>query len=310
MAKWETEVLRGDIEQRVKGEYKKLLSVNISSDDAEQILVKHFESYFGADEFTEGRFWMALSLCEWQSGRLTQTAKKNAQKWAVLSGNNISPSARQSLLDTLNTPMPPPKKVRPPAYVSHCPWPVGSLLAYRISCSDHPHVTKSPFFGKYVLLRIVKINRIPITNLAPSAGWDERMLVGLYNWFGDSVPHPDVIHNLEYTAISVESPSLPTSIFQSFQFPDRSAEFGDLLQQIIPKTTTQRTETCCDLDWKCPKRVNRNDVFTYLTCDPSYEREIPLFFKTNVTDYSMCNCVPFDAVLVNRFYQLTEPVST
>lgn len=306
MAKWEAEIFRGDIEKKVKHEYGKLLSVNIDSEDAEHILVKYFESRFLADVFTEGRFWMALSLCEWQSGRLTQTAKKNAEKWAGFSENDISPSARQSLLDTLDMPMPPPKKIRLPAYVSHCPWPVGSLLAYRISSSDHPHVTQSPFFGKYVLLRIIKINRIPITNLAPSAGWDECMLVGLYNWIGDSIPHPDIIHNIEFTAISVEVPTLKPSTFQAFQLSHRSAEFDDQLQQIIAKTTAHRVETCCDLDWKCPKRGNGNDVFTYLAYDPSYESNIPPFFKTNATDYSRCHCVPFDAVLVNRFYQLTE----
>ena len=306
MAKWEAEIFRGDIEERVKSEFRKLLSVNIKTEEAEHLLMKHFESRFLADIFAEGRFWMALSLCEWQSGRLTQTAKANAQKWAVASGNASSASARQSLLETLNTPMPPPKKVRPPAYVSHCPWPVGSLLAYRIASSDHPHVVQSPFFGKYVLLRIVKINKIPITNLAPSAEWDERMLVGLYNWIGDYVPHPDIIQDLEFTPISVEAPALEASIFQAFQVPDRSSKFSDQLQQIISKTTTQRIETCCDLDWKCPKRVNRNDVFVYLACDPSYESDIPTFFKTNATDYSRCYCVPFDAVLVNRFYQLTE----
>ena len=306
MAKWKTEMLRGDIGEEVRSEYRKLLSVNIGSEDAESILVNHFESHFSADPITEGLFWMALSLCEWQMGRLTQTAKRCAKKWAEVPGNDISSYARESLLDLLDTPMPPPKKVRLPCYVSHCPWPVGSLLAYRIISSDNPHVTQSPFFGKYVLLRIVKINRIPITNLAPSAGWDECMLVGLYNWVGDSIPHPDIIHNLEYTAITVQAPTLKPSIFQELRIPCLSAEFGDQLQQIITKTTTQRIETCCDLDWNCLKKVNRNDVFTYLACDASYESEILPFFKTNTTDYSRCHSIPFDAILVNRFYQLTK----
>ena len=306
MPKWEEEMFYSDIAGIVKSEYKKLLSVNFNAEEAEHILVKHFEQHFGEDVFTEGYFWIALSLSEWHWGRLTRRAKENAHKWIEILENDISSSARQSLLDTLNTPMPHAKKVRPPAYVSHCPWPVGSLLAYRISCSDHPHVTKSPFFGKYVLLRIVKINKNPITKLAPSAGWDERMLVGLYNWIGDAIPHPDIAKNLEFTAISVEAPVITPSFFQAFQIPDRSLELSDQVQQIITKTTTQRIETCCDLDWKCPRYVHRNDVFTYLTCDPSYETEIPSFFKTDLTDYSKCHCVPFDAVLVNRFYQITE----
>lgn len=306
MAKWETEIFRGDFTERVKREYRKLLSVNIDGEEAEHLLVKHFQSHFVADASTEGRFWMALGLCEWQSGRLTQTAKENAKKWIVLPGNNISAFALQSLLDTLDTPMPPPKKVRPPSYVSHCPWPVGSLLAYRIISSAHPHVTQSPFYGKYVLLRIVKLKRIPITELAPNAGWDERMLVGLYNWLGDSIPQPDIVQNLDFTAISVQEPSLNASVFQGLLDLQLSDEMNGHLQQIIAATTTQRIETCCDLGWHCLRGINRKDVFTYLACDPSYEREISPFFKTNITDYSMCHSIPFDAVLVNRFNQLTQ----
>lgn len=305
MAKWEAEIFDCAIGERVKSEYRKLLSLRISGEEAENVLVNHFEPYFSVDPIMERRFWMALSLCEWQLGRLTQTAKENAKKWAELPSNDISSSAQESLVDLLDTPMPPPKKVRPPAYVSHCPWPVGSLLAYRIISSDHPHVTQSPFFGKYVLLRIIKINRIPITKLAPDAGWDERMLVGLYNWLGDSIPQPDIVQDLDFTAVSVQAPSLKASAFPWLPVSHLSAESNDQLQQIIA-TTTQRIETCCDLDWNCLKGVNRNDVFNYLSCDPSYEREIMPFFKTNITDYSMCHSIPFDAVLVNRFYQLTN----
>lgn len=306
MTKWETEIFDCAIGEKVKSEYRKMLSVKLSGEDAENILVNHFEPYFSADLMMERRFWMALSLCEWQMGRLTQTAKKNAKKWAELPSNDISFSTQASLMALLDTPMPPPKKVRPPAYVSHCPWPVGSLLAYRIISSDHPHVTQSPFFGKYVLLRIVKINRTPTTNLAPSAGWDERMLVGLYNWIGDSIPHPDIVRNLELTAISVETPTLKASAFQGIRTSHLSTEVNDPLQQTISAITTQRIETCCDLDWNCPKRINRNDVFSYLSCDSSYGSDIPPFFKTNITDYSMCHSIPFDALLVNRFYQLTN----
>lgn len=79
MTKWETEIFDCAIGEKVKSEYRKLLSVKLSGEDAENILVNHFEPYFSADLMMERRFWMALSLCEWQMGRLTQTAKKNAK---------------------------------------------------------------------------------------------------------------------------------------------------------------------------------------------------------------------------------------
>ena len=306
MAKWETEIFRGEIGERVKSEYRKLLSVNKSGEEAEQLLVDHFESHMLFDNFTKAHFWMALSLCEWQFGRLTQTAKKSAQTWASLSCGDVSSAARQSLMVTLDMPMPPQKIVRLPAYVSHCPWPVGSLLAYRIISSDHPHVTQSPFHGKYVLLRVVEIKKNPITDIAPNDGWDERMLVGLYDWIGDAIPDPGIVRHLRFTAISVEAPVLQVSDFKNQKMPLLSAEAHESLQKIIHNTTHTRIETCCDLDWKCLRGINSNDVFTYLACDPSYRDNIPPLFKTDITDYSMCHSIPFDAVLVNRFYQLMK----
>ena len=255
MAKWETEFFRGNIGETVKCEYRKLLSVNKTGEEAEALLTNYFKCLIDTDALSAGLFWMAIGLREWQFGRLTQNAKELARKWALHPWDNISILALESLLTTLDMPMPPAKKIRPPSYISRCPWPVGSLLAYRIISSEHPHVTQSPFYGKYVLLRIIKIKRNPITHLAPEAGWNERMLVGLYDWISDSIPDPEITNNLQFTAISVQEPKLHMSAFQSIQTDERC-------QHIIEGLTSKRIETCCDLDWKCIKGISAKDVFT------------------------------------------------
>jgi hypothetical protein len=200
--------------------------------------------------------------------------------------------------------MPEEKRIRPPSYISHCPWPVGSLLAYRIISSDHPHVTQSPFYGKYVLLRIIMIKRHPISKLAPDAGWNESMLVGLYDWIGETIPDPGIANNLSFTAISINEPMLSLPVLQSLQIDAKTDRSVGIMQQFIHRTTVQQIETCCDLSWQCVKGVRRDDVFTFIECDSTFKNNISPFFKTNSTEYSLCHSIPFDSVLVNRFQQL------
>ena len=303
MSTWKKEIINNELGERILCEYRKLLSIGKHEEEVEKLLVDYFSVQL-VDNLTMGRFWMALALCEWEYGRLTQNAASNARKWAMHSRDSISKTVLETFLHTLETTMPPKKKVRLPSYVSHCPWPVGSLLAYRIISSDHPHVTNSPYYGKYVLLRIIQIKKHPITQLAPDDAWDERMLVGLYNWIGDSIPDPRIADHLQFTPVSVEKPMLTASAYQktpSFQ----SAIRTPLQRQLLEQTTQLRIETCCDLDWKCAKGIKTEDVFTYLGCDTDFTHEIGSFFQTNICDYAMSHSQPFDAMLVNRFTQLS-----
>jgi len=302
---WRKEIIDGDIEERIHREYRNLLSVGKSSEEAEELLEDYFHSQLSGDELIMGRFWMTLALYEWKFGRLTENADRNARQWASYPWSNISKKALENLLNTLNAPMPQKKKVRLPSYISHCPWPVGSLLAYRIISSEHPHVTKSAFYGKYVLLRIIQINKIPVTGLAPNDAWNERMLVGLYNWIGDSIPNSKIADSLQFTPISIQKPMLPATAFGNIPMIKSNAETSQI-QQLLVQTTQPRIETCCDLDWKCIKGIKTADVFTYLGCDPVFTGKDSDFFRTNVSDYAMCHSLPFDAVLVNRFTQLEE----
>ena len=304
MSTWKKEIVNSELGERILCEYRKLLSVGKRDEEAEKLLVDYFDIQL-VDDLTTGLFWMVLALYEWEYGRLTQNAASNAQKWAMHPLSSISKTARETLLHTLDAPLPPKKKVRLPTYISHCPWPVGSLLAYRIISSDHPHVTDSPFYRKYVLLRIIQIKKHPVTQLAPDDAWDERMLVGLYNWIGDSIPDPRIADHLQFTPISVEKPMLPTSVYRrtpSNQSPVESTQ----LRQLLERTTRPRIERCCDLDWKCTKGTKTEDVFTYLDYNPIFAQEVNPFFQTDICDYAMCHSRPFDAVLVNRFTQLKE----
>ena len=302
MEAWKKEILNSDFGEQIRREYRKLLSVGKSDEEAETLVVDYFRSKLNDNKLMMGHFWIVLALCEWESGRLTKDAEKNARYWATYPWEQFPKIALETLLKTLDSPMPPKKKVRLPSYVSHCPWPVGSLLAYRIISSEHPHVTQSPFYGKYVLLRIIKIKKQPITQLAPEAAWNESMLVGLYNWIGDTIPDSETGNRLQFTAVSVQKPMLHTSAFRNIP----NGMGPELVQQVMARTTQPRVETCCDLDWKCLKPQKTADVFTYLGCDPTFAQEVLPFFRTDICDYAMSSSHSFDAMLVNRFTQLEK----
>ena len=131
------------------------------------------------------------------------------------------------------------------------------------------------------------------------------MLVGLYNWIGDSIPDPRIADHLQFTPVSVEKPMLSTSVYQRTPSIQSAVELTRL-RQLLEQTTQPRVETCCDLDWKCAKGIKTEDVFTYLGCNTDFSQGINNFFQTNICDYAMSHSRPFDAVLVNRFTQLRE----
>ena len=256
MKPWRKEIINGDLGERVVREYRMLLSAKKEDEEAERLLVEYILDKL-PDELSVGRFWMMLGLCEWEFGRLTENAQNHARQWAMYPWDSISKEALQALLNTLETPMPPRKKVRLPSYISHCPWSVGSLLAYRIVSSEHPHVTQSPFYRKYVLLRIIQIKKIPITYLDPDAAWDECMLVGLYNWIGDSVPDPQIVNDLQFTAVSVQQPSLPVHSLLNCSKMLGTTVNEQQMQHMIEQLTKPRIETCADLAWRCVNRSVR-----------------------------------------------------
>lgn len=303
MAKWETAFFRSELAQEVKKEYRNLLAVTKSDAEAEQIILDSYLPKLSVEKREDERFWLALALCEWQLGRLSDQVKNKALYWTNFPIDGICEAEMQMLEKQLLSPMPERKRISLPSWVKHCPWEVGSLLAYRIISNDHPRVTDSPYWRKYVLLRVIKIECRPVTMLAPDRAWSQSMLVGLYNWIGDQVPDPEIVSCLEFTPISISEPLLGISSLRSATFSLISDETPSSLLQSI---CMPRIETCCCLDWQCVKGINRNEVFTYLGYDSSFREAISDFFKTETTNYSFCHSVPFDALIVKRFEQLSK----
>ncbi len=310
MSTWGPALFSDDITQDVRREYSALLSIGKSADEAEKILICHYINILDDHRAESDVFWLGLALCEWKKGRLSDFVKAKALA-ALKSGRNLelwrttaTPKnflAREKVLtdlqQTLLSPMPPAKKIKK-ATVHHCPWRVGSLLAYRI-VNNAKCLKDHPVYGKYALLRVVKIQKHPVSDLAPDACYNESMWVGLYGWIGDAVPSPEIVKHLEY--IPIESKALPAPAGKTVDLSllhTLPQESGKKIISALTCAFKQKSETCVQLDW-LPSKFASGDI-TYINCDSSYQERLPDFFAQPTAAYTMTNFLSFDFTLSKR----------
>lgn len=283
MGVWGTAIFSDDLAADIRGEYNALLSIGKENDEAERLLFDHYCEIIQGDDEEEPVFWMALALAEWNKGRLSPFVKQKAlnildnggdlERWNE-PGNEKNYQKRQTVIRDLRnkllSEMPPKKRMK--ASVRHCPWKVGSLLAYRIIAHDEK-LKEDQYFGKYVLLRVVKLVKHPISTIVPEEVYNETMLVGLYNWVGSEIPEPQIVEQLEYIPILDNS-------------------------KVIAGLFAGRIDTCAQLNWM-PIHGKKGEI-VFLGRDESFEEKTPDFFKTEITQYGMYGFLSFDLWLVKR----------
>ena len=267
-------------------------SVGKDNETAEDMLTDYYSDILNCGDPDKGVFWFVLALCEWKKGRLSARAKENAlreldegrdlERWNT-PGNEKEYKQRKKVLDnlrqTLLSPMPPMKPVKKPT-VHHCPWKVGSLLAYRI-VSAKEHLDGQPCYGKYVLLRVVKIQKRSISSLFDTGYYDESMLVGLYNWIGNELPNSKIVQSLNYIPISktgLPKPPKPLDLSPLSALPEDEAA---KLRKGLANAFAPQTEKCVWLDW----RVSRGDPnpIVLLDRDEAFQDNIPDFFGDSIS---------------------------
>lgn len=306
MDKWKKEILGNSLAEDVIEDYRELLSVGQCDIEAENIIIEYYMKHIFQCNSDEKNFWLALALIQWEWGRLSNRVREKAFYWLKLLQSEMAEETAVRLKECLLSPMPILKKIPRPRYVSKCPWPVGSLLAYRIISTDVPEVVDSPYWRKYVLLRIVMIKRTPVSRLSPDSEWRESMIVGLYDWFGDSIPDPAIVNHLSFTPISVHSTLLSANIQSYISRKLEQHSDSGVASFCMNSLSMERVETCVCLDWRCAKGINSENVFTYLGIDPKFGECTSDFFKTDITQYSISHSIPFDVTLAKRFEQLAR----
>lgn len=294
---WETEIYNHDGCEVIRTEYKVLLGTKMSDEEAEHTIMKFCLARTIPGTPEEGRLWFALALTQWKYGLLTPTAKAKALHWLQFDGI-VSEGTQKALKETLVSPMPKKRAFSLPSWMKPCPWPEGSLLAYRIITNDE-HKT-NPFGSKYVLLRIIRIEQPPYTYVAPEAGCRKNMFVALYNWCGEHIPDPSIVDTLEFTPIvSGQSPCGNTSL-RGVNMSSMSPRLQELLGNAIEVVENTEPEYSHQLDWKAKK-----GVFTYLGCDSDVKSYVPDYVLKR-GKWILTHSNAFDLVLMRRLQQLSN----
>ncbi len=308
MGVWGPEFNSNDFVLDIRNNYRNLLRIGIEDDRAEDIIIRHYMSALPQGHPDEMIFWLALAVSQWEKGRLSNSTREMAlrclkdntiiENYPFSKNKGVAQQQRKSLErigETIQSPQPVRKKI-PITKGKHSPWPVGALLAYRICLSED--LKNHPLFGKYALIRVVQVQRQPISRIAPSSAYDESILLGVYGWIGDQVPDPSVLGELDYIPFSVKKPLV---------MPDAPAMKAldklprGQMEQIKRDFTEVTPVTCLIISHYYFREVKRS--VTLMDCDPAFERSTPAFFNTAITACPIGN----PAVLEHRLVELLLP---
>ena len=243
MGAWSAEIFDDDGAGEIKEEYKILLGYGISPEEA----YKKIEEYFYPDyqgEHDEDVYWLSIALFQWKNGILSEEVKQQAlrcieddtylERWKD-SGKEIYEERKRileelkyNLLNVVNE-----RKKRfpkcPKYYRNKTEWEVGDLLAYKmispmfewgelVDVETKRRLKKAQELIKdrYILLRVVDIDVIPVSSICPELDYSSSSVVMLYDWVGDELPSDDRIRQLEWKPLVSEYRKNMKKIVSSF----------------------------------------------------------------------------------------------
>lgn len=277
MGACETAIFSDDVADDIRSEYNSLLSVGASDEEATSIIFNMY--YFDECEGTEDEpiFWFALALSQWKKGRLTKEIRDAAiqfidsgedlERWNIKGAEKDYEKRKkvlENLRETLLSPMPERKKIKKPTVIIS-PWKPGDVICYQL---NHEKIKEEKYYGKYVLLRVLKVFREPFSVIKQDEYFEEDILFGLYDWAENEPPAGDITKELEYIPLK---------------------DFHDIV-------LGRMYSNCGRLSWWSKRELKEKNI-TVIGNDSSYENNIPKFFKTNITEYTMYHFENIDIFL-------------
>lgn len=144
MGAWGTGIFQDDTACDIRDDYKECLGDGLSGPEATTRILSEYKSSF-ADPDGSGAAWLALASVQWKHGRLDETTLEQALR-VIDSGSDLARWAdsrnlakRRAVLEKLRaeitSPQPAQKKVRKQVRAS-CDWPVGAVIAYRLTSGN------------------------------------------------------------------------------------------------------------------------------------------------------------------------------
>ena len=145
MGAWGTGLYQDDTACDIRDNYTDHLGNGLSEQEATSRILTQFESLL-ADPVESCVVWFALAAVQWKHGRLKPETCRRALE-LIDSGADLTrwqPGSRdfakrraglEKLRTQITSPQPVAKKVRKPLLES-CDWPVGTVIAYRLSSGN------------------------------------------------------------------------------------------------------------------------------------------------------------------------------
>ena len=213
MGAWGTAIFSDDEACDIRTEYNVLAS-HIEDDD---LILEKMKEYFDVGKKLndiDAVFWYAMAALQTKYGRLCTEVKNNAleciEKRCTIDGwfDKKDAVKREKVLNNLKEQLtgeqPPRKKVSKPKRVKAI-WQENDVVAYHLVNIVEDEWRKPYdywFYGKYILLKIVKVNKNPMSKIMPELAYDEWMYCSVYDWIGDEVPDFSIIDELNFHPIA------------------------------------------------------------------------------------------------------------
>lgn len=221
MGAWSTRIFDNDLSMDIITEYRTLLGYGITPDTVyDKITGRYAKDYIGKDD--EDDYWLAIAYFQWKNGILKDDVKENAirciddgkylDRWEE-SGKKVYEKRKKVLeefrYNLINIQNPEKKKFpKCPAYLRlKTPFRIGDIILYRLlkpltgSGTEDYNVSRDyseKVCGKYFLLKVVDIEKNPVSDLCPELDYTSYAVLMLYDWVGDSKPDMETINKIPF----------------------------------------------------------------------------------------------------------------
>lgn len=181
MGTWGAEIFQNEVSEGVKTDYKNMLKVGMSDNDALKEILANSNDYL-EDDGDKFDFWFGLALIMSDLGRLTEEVKNTAVELIDSGGdlfrfedNKREMKKRKVALEKLRDKLvgeQPERKNIPVTKAFVCPWKPNDVLIYRLNSECFSH---KPYFNKFIVMLVDEIvnydvdtplgDKLPITYL-------------------------------------------------------------------------------------------------------------------------------------------------
>ena len=299
MEMWRKALFSDEHIREMKRQYVKLLAIGVDDTEAERLIISYYFPNYLNKGWLEGQFYIALAVVEWDMGRLSEYILKQAMRWLSFSDSPYHENEICEIRSFLSSQMCGRKQIKA-IRPRLCPWKEGDLLAYKImSCCK---LSSDRLWGKYVLLRVVSIQKWPITYIKPELMHDDLMIVALYDWIGNEVPRSDPMESMAYLPIVTRKPLL--GILPDDVIANLKAVQNQNSERIINSALFEETvEYTFMLDWGNKKEQKR--IFTLVGSDPSYRDKLSFDLSGDLCKKTLGSLEAFDGTISAAFRRKT-----